>query len=319
MGSKGWRPGSRGERVEPVGGGEDPAGVGRAVARGQPELDRLAGGIEADQVHPRRLARPDRDDLEVVGGRQARMVRDDPADEVQRGSGRPVALRASMPLDEVRIERLERPEQVDSGLDQPAEQDDTEAEVGGGDRGRAVIREKRFDAIPVGTPAGGRDHEGPAACRECRLQVVGDGVAAGGVDDETCAAQRRRIVPAVPRASEDANGPCRPPSSDLTPLQAGGLHRATECAVTEDEDVVHIEVPSMRWEGRRSGGAGHKKTAVTVVVPRPLEPPFPGGPGSSCRTRRLEPQGPCLPAGPPELLLGVVREGAAVHGCNSYA
>ncbi len=61
------------------------------------------------------------------------------------------------------------------------------------------------------------------------------------------------------------------------------------------------------------GGAGHEKAAVTVVVPRPLEPPFPGGPGSSCRTRRLEPQGPCLPAGPPELLLGLVREGAAVH------
>ena len=71
-------------------------------------------------------------------------------------------------------------------------------------------------------------------------------------------------------------------------------------------------LPSL-WRGRRVGRSGTRKTAVTVVVPRPLEPPFPGGPGSSCRTRRLEPQGPCLPAGPPELLLGLVREGAAVH------
>ena len=29
-----------------------------------------------------------------------------------------------------------------------------------------------------------------------------------------------------------------------------------------------------------------------------------------------EPQGPCLPAGPPELLLGLVREGAAVHAAS---
>ena len=48
------------------------------------------------------------------------------------------------------------------------------------------------------------------------------------------------------------------------------------------------------------------------MVPRPLEPPFPGGPGSSLDAP-LEPQGPCLPAGPPELLLRVVREETAVH------
>src|SRR4051812_28193448 len=55
-----------------------------------------------------------------------------------------------------------------------------------------------------------------------------------------------------------------------------------------------------------------KKPRSPFVVPRPLEPPFPGGPGSSIDAP-LEPQGPCLPAGPPELLLRLGREEAAVH------
>ena len=54
---------------------------------------------------------------------------------------------------------------------------------------------------------------------------------------------------------------------------------------------VHVVVPSIVGGGaagfRRSG---HEKTAVTVVVPRPLEPPFPGGPGSSFVTRRQSPR-----------------------------
>ena len=54
---------------------------------------------------------------------------------------------------------------------------------------------------------------------------------------------------------------------------------------------------------------------------RPRSPSWCRGPWSlrslEAPVRRLdapsEPQGPCLPAGPPELLLGLVREGAAVH------
>ena len=117
-------------------------------------------------------------------------------------------------------------------------------------------------------------------------------------------------MPAAGRPAEDPRGRRRDP-------RARRLDRAPERAVAEDEDAVHVVVPSVCWRGRPgSGGSGHEKAAVTVVVPRPLEPPFPGGPGSSCRTRRLEPQGPCLPAGPPELLLGLVREGSAVHAAN---
>ncbi len=80
-GSKAWRPGSRGATSQPVGGGEDPGGVGGAVTGRQAELDRLARGIEPDQVHPRRRPGPDRDDLEVV--RRARG-----ADARRRSAGR---------------------------------------------------------------------------------------------------------------------------------------------------------------------------------------------------------------------------------------
>src|SRR5258706_5614065 len=73
--------------------------------------------------------------------------------------------------------------------------------------------------------------------------------------------------------------------------------------------------PSILLRGRRvevrdTKNRGHR------VVPRPLEPPFPGGPDSSSATRRSVPQGPCLPAGPPELLLGLFREGSAVHAAS---
>ena len=108
MGSNGWRPAGRGARRQPVGGGEDPGRVGRAVARGEAQLDGLAGGIEADEVHPGRRAGPDRDDLEVVRSGQPRMAVDDPLGQVARGAGRPVELGPAMPLDEVRIERVDR-------------------------------------------------------------------------------------------------------------------------------------------------------------------------------------------------------------------
>ena len=135
--SKGWRPGGRGPRSQPVGGGQDPGGVGRPVAGRQAQLDGLAGGIEADEVHPGRRAGPDRDDLELVGGRRAAGAGRDPPGEVDGGPGRPVALGASMPLEQVRVERVERPEQLDRGLHEPAEQHHAEAEVGGRDGRRA--------------------------------------------------------------------------------------------------------------------------------------------------------------------------------------
>src|SRR6476646_2713501 len=96
--------------LEPVGGGEDPGRVRRAVACGQAKLDRLAGRIEPDQVHPRRLARPDRDDLEVVGDPQSRMARNDAAREVGGRARRPITLGPAVPFEQVRVEYIERAE-----------------------------------------------------------------------------------------------------------------------------------------------------------------------------------------------------------------
>src|SRR6266404_2879658 len=78
-------------------------------------------------------------------------------------------------------------------------------------------------------------------------------------------------------------------------------------------------VPSIAWwRGRRSEvqgkkNRGHHRGAAAPGASVPWRPRIVVSDAPS------EPQGPCLPAGPPELLLGLVREGAAVHDCNSYA
>ena len=61
-------PASAAQPWQPVGRGEHPGRVCRSVASRQPELDRLAGGVEPDDVHPRRRAGAEADDLELVGG-----------------------------------------------------------------------------------------------------------------------------------------------------------------------------------------------------------------------------------------------------------
>ena len=144
----------------------------------------------------------------------------------------------------------------------------------------------------------------PASSAAARFGA--DRVAARRLDDDAGTGKVVGPMTARRRSAEDADA--------VAAIARRRLDRAAQRAVAEDRDVTHVVVPSMSLEGPPgSGGQGHEKAAVTVVVPRPLEPPFPGGPGSSKWTRRLEPQGPCLPAGPPELLLGLVREGAAVH------
>src|SRR6185295_12117337 len=55
------------------------------------------------------------------------------------------------------------------------------------------------------------------------------------------------------------------------------------------------------------------KAAVTCWCPRPLEPPCPEAPVGRVACAPSEPQGPCLPAGPPELLLRLVGEEDAAH------
>src|SRR3972149_3603921 len=91
----------RGERVdagrvrsapEPVGGGEDPGGIGRPIPRREAQLDCLAGRIEADEMHPRTGAGADGDGLEIGGARQARMTGGDTTGELEGGAAGSVRL-----------------------------------------------------------------------------------------------------------------------------------------------------------------------------------------------------------------------------------
>src|SRR4051812_35391204 len=89
------------------------------------------------------------------------------------------------------------------------------------------------------------------------------------------------------------------------------LDRTAQRTVPEDRHLAHVVVPPL-VEGRRVQEVRDMK--------KPRSPSWCRGPWSLRSleapvrrwTRRLEPQGPCLPAGPPELLLGLLREGAAV-------
>jgi hypothetical protein len=58
------------------------------------------------------------------------------------------------------------------------------------------------------------------------------------------------------------------------------------------------------------------KSRATGLVSRPSDPPFPGGSGRCAVRRASEPQGPSLPAGPPELLLQL-RADDARHAAES--
>ena len=136
---------------EPVGGGEDAGRVGGPVARGQAQLDGLAGGVEADEVHAGRRPGPDRDDLEVVGVRRdadgAATIRRAGRARCPDGRSR---FAAPMPLDEVRVEGVDPPEERRRRLDETAEERDAEAEVGRGDgrRRRAARSRPRPAAGP---------------------------------------------------------------------------------------------------------------------------------------------------------------------------
>ncbi len=148
-----------------------------------------------------------------------------------------------MPLEEVGIERLERPEQPDRRLDQPAEEDDADAEVRGRDRRRPVLAEERLDRRTVGGPAGRGDHEPTAAGVQRRGQVRDDGVGSRRLDDEAGTGQVGRIVPAAARPAED---PDRATAADRRAVAILGGRRdgTAEGSVAEDEHRVHVLVPS---------------------------------------------------------------------------
>ena len=218
------------------------------------------------------------------------MAGDDPRGEVGGGPGRPVALPPPMPLQEVRVEVVERPEERDRRLHETSEQRHPEAEVRGRDGRRAVVAHRSLHGRAVLGPARGRDDEPPAAGLERGRHVGRDRVAARCLDDEVRPGQPRRIVRPGrwPAEDVDAGRVAAAAAVDATarrpPVAGGRLDRAAEPAVTEDEHRVHEVGPFHQlWRGPpgRRSCPGHEKAAVTVVVPRPLEPPFPGGPGSS--------------------------------------
>ena len=152
---------------------------------------------------------------------------------------------------EVRIERLERPEQLDRGLDQPAEEHDAEAEVRRRDGGRAVTRRA--------APRRGRDPRVQPVVAMTKRRAAGL--------ERGAPRWRRRRRRARPRRRgsrrrgrrDRAGRPRGRPSERGSVRAAGagcarsgrGLDRAAERAVAEDEHRVHL-VSLPRVEGRRS-------------------------------------------------------------------
>ena len=138
------------------------------------------------------------------------------------------------------------------------------------------------------------------------LDVRGDRVAARRIDDDVGAAPR--IV-----------GSCRPPvgrPSTRTVVVAAAqrrVDRPPERAVAENDRGCHRAFLLVWSRSRRTAKeARNHEAAVTAWCRGPW----------SLRARRLlsvfacapsEPQGPCLPAGPPELLLGLVGHEDAAH------
>src|SRR5438093_1567735 len=111
--------------------------VGRSIACRQAQLDGLAWGIEAHEVHAGCSARADHRDLQLVAlarplaarigeARFRRMGCENPAREVPCRPGWAVGLRAAVPLDQVGVEGIDGAEQLHRTIDRPAEATVTE-------------------------------------------------------------------------------------------------------------------------------------------------------------------------------------------------
>ena len=146
----------------------------------------------------------------------------------------------------------------------------------------------------------------PAAAVERRRDVGRHRVRPRGLDDDVRPGQIGRVVAALARTPEDP---------DVVAAVDGRIGDGpAERPVAEDGDL-HGPAPRCVV-----GGAGPPDRRCQGIE-RPRSPSWCRGPWSlrsleapvRRRTRRSEPQGPCLPAGPPELLLRVTREGTAVH------
>ena len=163
---------------------------------------------------------------------------------------------------------------------------DPEAEVGGSDRGRPVLSTSASTRA-VRAPAGRRDARPADTAVEHGRDVGDDGVAAEASTITLGAGERGRVVPRPPVGSRRADSVTGSPGAAAPSPPRGRARRRRGSAWSSS-----CRCP-FRRRGRRRR-LGHEKTAVTVVVPRPLEPPFPGGPGSSCG-RAVRAPGPVPP------------------------
>ena len=79
-------------------------------------------------------------------------------------------------------------------------------------------------------------------------------------------------------------------------LQSAASTARPSAAVAEDDrDACMCVVPRIGGGAAGAEGQGNEKAAVTVVVPRPLEPPFPGGPDPSFVDAPVRAPGPVPP------------------------
>ena len=244
--------------------------------------------------------------------------RDDPPGEVARGPGRPVA---PSPGGATRRgtgrSRRAAPKSSDGRLDEPAEQDDPEAEVGGRDRrarrcspssGVDRARDPPSQPVVAMTNAPARRRRAPASRlattaspRDASTTQVGAGEVGGVVAAAPAGRPERRAAgrsAAVGERAPRPRGPAAPSPRMIVSMRVG-----PRFAGSRDRRAEVV--------GGQTKSRGHRRGAAAPGASVPWRP----------RSRRRqcapsEPQGPCLPAGPPELLLGLVREEAAVHAAS---
>ena len=302
---------ARSVRTQPVGGGEDPGGVGGPVAGGEPELDASRpAASKPTRCMPGRRAGADGHDLEVVRRRPGAGGRGDPARPGRGGARRPVdAWLGGATRRGTGRSRRRGPKSCDRRVDEPAEERDAEAEV------RRPRRRPRPCPAQQRRRRASRSASQPVVAMTKRRTPPSSGrrdvrrhrVRPRGLDDDVGAGQVGRVV-AARRAAARGRGRRRRGRRPRRrrPARAAPSPRMVICMVLVPRCVVVVR-------GRRIEGARD--------IEKPRSPSWCRGPWSlrsleapvRRRTRRSEPQGPCLPAGPPELLLRVTREGTAVH------
>ncbi len=281
--------------------------VGGAVPGRQPQLDRLTGRVESHEVHPRRGSRAHDGHLELVGCRRPVATgigdpalpgvrREDAARELLGGAGGPVGFRPAVPLQEIRIEGLERPEERGRRVDQPPEEGHPEAEVGGRHGGRAVVAQDVVDGAVGGLPAGGGDDEAAATGGQGGRHVRRHGGATRRLEDEVDTGEVGRVV-AIGR------GPAQDPHDRLAPLRERGRDRAAHAAVPQD-DRSHLRTSLPLWAGPAASESPDRQGRIerprsprgvrgpwslrarwprSVVVSRAVRAPGPVPPGRAAR------------------------------------